>query len=96
MIVQHAHVNQTLLVRHQIADQNVLPAVNVINKPLALTRNAEIHAKVLVDLALNVELSATIQFAAVREDLTETHSNNVCQNVSIASAYNANVEYFQF
>lgn len=48
-IVRHALVNQDSLANRQIADLNALPAVNVISKKLALTKNVEIHVKALAD-----------------------------------------------
>jgi len=79
-IVQHARANRDLLVNRQIVDPNVSPAVNVINKKLALTKNVEIHAKALAASVLNAELLITTQFARVQKASWAIHLNNVYQN----------------
>lgn len=69
MVWRRVRVYQLMLVHLRIVNQNVLSIQTVRVTEHALQKNAEIHAKVLVDCSQNVSLTTIYRSAYVQKDL---------------------------
>lgn len=69
MVWRRVRVCRLMLVRLLIANQNVLSIQTVRVTEHVSQKNAEIHAKVLVDCLQNVSLTTTYRSAYVQKDL---------------------------
>lgn len=74
-------VNQVCWDHHQLANPNVLLALNVLYKPLALTANVLILALELVANTPNVKLSITILSVHVTMAILVIHSLVAMKNL---------------